>query len=292
MTRARMAVALAAGLLAACGRHAIFPETEEYLVGSGDTVYSVAWEQGVDYRELARWNRLRPPYRIYPGQRLVLHPFGGGYDGYEPEPEPRKPPPKAGAQVATIPMGERRPLESRSVEVTESPRAEPQAPPAQAAVEAEPATRPPIPVVPAPAPAPAPPPAPAAEPPPAQHVAFAGPWGWPAEGERVKPQSPARKGIDIHGKLGQPVHAARAGRVVYAGTGLKGYGLLTIVKHDQSYLSAYAHNDRLLVREGDEVMAGQQIAAMGLGPENLPLLYFEVRRNGKPISPYEVLPKN
>lgn len=290
MRRALLAFA-AAIALAACGRHAIFPETEEYLVGSGDTLYSIAWEQGVDHRELASWNKLKPPYRIYPGQLLVLHPFSSEYDDDEPEPAP---PPKAGARVATIPMGDSRPLETRSLETAEPPRS---APVPDSAAEAEPASRP---SVPAPVPVPAPPaaptspstPVPAPMPPPApRNVSFSGTWGWPAEGEPSAPQSPARKGLDIHGKLGQPIHAARSGRVVYAGTGLKGFGLIAIVKHDESYLSAYGHNDRLLVREGDEVMAGQQIAAMGLGPENLPLLYFEVRRNGKPIDPYKVLPK-
>lgn len=283
MTTVRRALlVLAAMTLAACGRHAIFPETEEHIVGSGDTVYSIAWAQGVDFRELASWNNLKPPYRIYPGQRLVLHPFG---DYSDDEPRARsdpKPAPRAGAQVATRPMGDSKPLETRPLEQSQPSASAslpppPPAPPAPApAVEqaAEPAERPAM----------APPPVPRA-------VSFAGPWGWPAEGEPSKPQSPARKGVDIHGKLGQPVHAARGGRVVYAGSGLKGYGLLAIVKHDESYLSAYGHNDSLLVREGDEVTAGQPIARMGLGPENLPLLYFEVRRNGKPIDPYKVLPK-
>ncbi len=272
MRLAAVAVLLS-GAIAGCGRHAIFPETEEHIVGSGDTVYSIAWAQGVDYRELARWNSLAPPYRIHPGQRLVLHPFGGDYDG-EPQRAESKPRPRAGAQIATTPMGDSKPLETRPLE-SDRPPARP------APVEAEPATRPPV-----PAPVPAPPPRAAPRP-----VKFTGPWGWPADGEPSAPQSAARKGIDIHGKLGQPVHAARSGRVVYAGNGLKGFGLIAIIKHDESYLSAYGHTDRLLVREGDEVMAGQQIAAMGLGPENLPLLYFEVRRDGKPIDPHKVLPK-
>ncbi|MGH8529614.1 MAG: peptidoglycan DD-metalloendopeptidase family protein [Nevskiales bacterium] len=252
---------------AACGRHAIFPETEEHIVGTGDTVYSIAWSQEVDYRDLARWNRLKPPYRIFPGQRLVLHPFGGYPE--EPQVAKAKPQPAPGRQVETRPMGASKPLETRPVTPSKPPMGT-----VESGAEAEPAQR-----LPAPASAPS-------------VVAFAGPWGWPTQGKAGPTQSAGgRKGIDIPGAQGQAIRAARGGRVVYAGSGLKGYGLLTIVKHDESYLSAYGHNDRLLVREGDEVVGGQQIAAMGIGPQNQPLLYFEVRRDGKPINPYEVLPK-
>jgi lipoprotein NlpD len=96
-------------------------------------------------------------------------------------------------------------------------------------------------------------------------------------------------GIGIGGQAGQPVRAAAGGRVVYAGSGLIGYGQLVIIKHNETYLSAYGHNSRLLVAQGQEVRRGEPIAAMGLGPERQPRLHFEIRRNGVPIDPLPLL---
>lgn len=117
-------------------------------------------------------------------------------------------------------------------------------------------------------------------------------WRWPVEGEVLRGYSSrhARRGIDIGGKSGQAVHAAAAGRVVYSGSGLKGYGNLVIIKHDDRYLSAYGFNRRLRVVQGDNVDSGQHIADMGLGPENRPMLYFEIRRDGEPVNPQRLLP--
>jgi lipoprotein NlpD len=98
------------------------------------------------------------------------------------------------------------------------------------------------------------------------------------------------KGIDISGELGQPVQAVADGKVVYSGSALKGYGELIIVKHDDTYLSAYGHNRRRLAKEGDTVRAGQTIAELGVGPEQKPLLHFEIRENGKPVDPLGYLP--
>ena len=99
------------------------------------------------------------------------------------------------------------------------------------------------------------------------------------------------KGIAIGGVVGQDVRAAAPGRVVYAGDGLVGYGQLLIIKHNDTYLSAYGHNDRLVVAEGDTVERGQVIAAMGMGPGRLPQLHFEIRRNGTPVDPLGHLPR-
>ena len=124
-----------------------------------------------------------------------------------------------------------------------------------------------------------------AQPPPA--------WTWPTSG-RVgvefggKPGSGT--GVLIDGRAGQAIVAAASGRVVYAGGGLIGYGQLIILKHNDTYLSAYGHNARLLVKEGQEVKKGQQIATMGEGPERKPRLHFEIRRNGKPVNPRRYLP--
>lgn len=122
----------------------------------------------------------------------------------------------------------------------------------------------------------------------------AGTWQWPARGKVVNDFNAAGvgpKGISIAGNPGDPVRAARDGRVVYTGSGLVGYGQLVIVKHDDVYLSAYAHNSKLLVKEGDAVKAGELIAEMGSSGTTRTELHFEVRRNGDPIDPATVLPK-
>lgn len=117
-------------------------------------------------------------------------------------------------------------------------------------------------------------------------------WTWPSQGTLVGTYGQNRnKGVNIAGKLGQPVRAAAAGEVVYSGTGLPGYGKLIIIKHDAKYLSAYAHNDRLLVKEGDRVKLGAHIADMGSSGATRVMLHFEIRVNGKPVNPLTVLPK-
>ncbi len=118
-------------------------------------------------------------------------------------------------------------------------------------------------------------------------------WEWPAQGKivsRYSSGSAVHKGIDIHGSLGEPVLAANSGKVVYAGSGLVGYGKLLIIKHDEDHLSAYGHNRRLLVREGEMVKVGQKIAEFGDTGTDKVKLHFEIRRDGKPINPLKVLP--
>ena len=113
---------------------------------------------------------------------------------------------------------------------------------------------------------------------------------WPAKGKVEEEFSERKnKGIDIAGKLGEPIQAASDGKVVYAGNSLRGYGNLVIVKHDNTYLSAYAHNRSLLVKEGDSVRKGQRIAEMGDSDANMVKLHFEVRVNGKPVNPIQFL---
>ena len=116
-------------------------------------------------------------------------------------------------------------------------------------------------------------------------------WRWPAEGKVVRAYSgTVHKGIDIAGRAGDPVLAAAAGKVVYAGSGIVGYGNLLIVKHDDIYLSAYGHNRRLLVVEGERVKVGQRIAEQGSSATNSVKLHFEIRREGKPVDPKRLLP--
>lgn len=116
-------------------------------------------------------------------------------------------------------------------------------------------------------------------------------WQWPVRGNIIKSYSAKGgfKGIDIGGKLRAPVLAAKSGKVVYSGNGLRGYGNLLIIKHDESYLSAYGHNDKLLVKEGDWVTKGQQVALMGKTDTQSVRLHFEIRKDGKPINPISVL---
>jgi lipoprotein NlpD len=115
-------------------------------------------------------------------------------------------------------------------------------------------------------------------------------WMWPVKGKVLAPFNETAKGIDISGRKGAPVLAAASGRVVYAGAGLRGYGKLVIIKHSSTWLSAYAHNDNILVKEQQDVKKGQKIAEMGSTDADQVKLHFEVRRQGKPVDPSKVLP--
>ena len=136
---------------------------------------------------------------------------------------------------------------------------------------------------------------PARQPPPPRSTVSASElkWSWPAKGRVVKSfaaNDPGAKGLDIEGQLGQEIIAAAPGEVVYSGVGLIGYGELIIIKHDQQLLSAYGHNRRRLVKEGDRVQAGQRIAEMGKTGTDQPLLHFEIRKDGQPVDPKRYLP--
>jgi lipoprotein NlpD len=123
-------------------------------------------------------------------------------------------------------------------------------------------------------------------------AAVVGNWSWPIEGKVIETFNETRnKGIDILGKEGDPVLAAADGQVVYSGSGLRGYGNLVIVKHDDDFISAYAHNRQILVKQGQTVKRGQRIAELGKTDAEMPKLHFEIRRQGKPIDPLTVLPK-
>lgn len=226
-----------------------------HVVKKGDTLYSIAWNYGYDYRELALWNAINPPYVIYPGQSLRLQ---------APTPPP---------DIKTKPL-QPGPIVRKST--TEKQAVKP-------AVEPGPKTRNTIPKTKIPDNS-------------QKKVALPGgniSWDWPVKGKLVKLNTPkAEKGIDIEGKLGQRINAAAIGDVVYSGSGLLGYGKLIIIKHDDTFLSAYAHNSELMVKEGDRVNQGQQIAQMGQTTDGRTLLHFEIRKNGKPIDPLKHLPAN
>ena len=252
-------------LLVACGGNARAPVEERharsgvsstysgYTVQRGDTLYSIAFRYGLDYRGLAAANGIAAPYTIYPGQRLQLR--------------EATPPPVASSKPAT----------SKPTPKAVTPAAKTPTPPARTPSVTK------------------------ASPPPVTKTtstasaATTGPvksWRWPSAGKVLRGySSTVHKGIDIGGKRGDAVVAVAAGHVVYAGTGIVGLGELLIVKHNEVYLSAYGHNDRLLVSEGDNVQAGQKIAQKGSSGTDKVKLHFEIRKGGKPIDPLRLLPR-
>ena len=212
------------------------PET--HVVQSGETVYSIAFQYGIDQRDLIGWNQLGSGGLIFSGQRLRLTAPNAYTSG---------------------------PSSSSSSSRASSPAS-------SKARRQEPVRRSP----------------------PGQSAAAAVKWRWPTEGLIIAGYGATAKtqsGIQIAGKRRQPIYAAASGEVVYAGSGLPGYGQLLIIKHNSGYLSAYGHNQKLMVGEGDRVQAGQQIAMMGDGPGQRPLLHFEIRYSGQPVNPLGYLPK-
>ncbi len=224
-----------------------------YRVRPGDTLYSIAFRFGVDHREIAQWNRLTDPDRIIVGQELRL---------------------KAPATAAVGTPGR--------TPVAGTPRLA--APPATAVATPLPAPAA-VPAVPAPLAATT---AGAA----ASRTAAGLQWRWPATGTATRAVAATGSiGLEIRGSRGQPVYAAAPGQVVYSGNGLRGYGQLIIIKHNDTFLSAYAHNDKLLIDEGTRVDGGQQIAAMGDSEAAEVMLHFEIRKGGKAVEPLQYLPQ-
>ena len=282
---------------------------ESYVVKKGDTLYSIALDHGLAYRDVAAWNGLPDPNVIKVGQTLRLLPPPGWREEDEAATVVARP-------VAPAPALEGKPLEQPAPAVVKTApkgvklaysqealarlRSAPPAPAASApsprAVEpghagvapaAKPASAPskaaPMPAVPQPV---ASPPAVISE---VDGVA----WAWPARGKLLHPynQGANPKGVAIGGSEGQAILASAPGKVVYAGSGLRGYGKLIIIKHNSTYLSVYAHNRALLVKEGDRVSGGQKIAEMGSTDAEQVELHFEIRRLGKPVDPLNYLPR-
>lgn len=274
-----------------------------YTVTKGDTLYSIAFRNGADFREVARLNGIDAPYTIWPGQVLKLPGRGAGAEpvvaAHVQQPAVAKAPSSTSPATAAPVF--------QTVETTPAPTKPPSAAsPAHASSTASAAvavvhpTPPHATVAPA-ATAPSnPPPAVAAAPAPPVAVAASGgtrsaggvKWRWPASGQLIGrfQASAAIPGIDIAGKAGDPVVAAADGTVVYSGNGLVGYGELIIIKHNDSFLSAYGHNRKRLVTEGQQVKAGQQIAEMGSTGSSRDELQFQIRKDGNPVDPLEYLP--
>ncbi len=220
-----------------------------HVVERGETLYSIAWRYGRDYRELGDANNIAPPYRIYPGQVIRLdlrgsRPAGSPNVASSPQPPRKAAKPRPAPKPQPAPKVTRKP--DTSVDVSRQ----------------------------------------------TQTVSNIN-WRWPHVGTVIAKYSTSgkvNKGIDIAGNSGDPVKAAADGSVVYAGNGLLGYGNLIIINHNEHYLSAYAHNRRILVKEGQEVKQGQTIAELGSTGTDGDKLHFEIRRNGNPVDPLPYLP--
>jgi lipoprotein NlpD len=293
------------------------PPPDTYTVKRGDTLYSIALDHGVDWRDLAAWNQLADATRLRVGQTLIVSAPGGPAPGRQPDGPVVVSPVTPSQPIAARPLGaDALPatgaapgIPPQPVAGTGSVRTEPKAlrlpysdenlaalqrgdAPRGAAPKAE--APPPV-AAPAPKPEPAPvtkvEPAPAA-PPRALEARVDGiDWVWPAGGKVMANFNGASlKGIDIGGQVGEPVYASAAGVVQYVGEGIPAMGKLIIIKHSDTYLSAYAHNSEILVKESQKVAKGQQIAKLGSTGAQQPKLHFQIRRQGTPLDPLQVLP--
>lgn len=278
-------------------------DPDDYTVKSGDTLYSIAWRYEIDPDELARWNRLNSPYLIHPGDRLhtngtdskrpVVQADAGsrksrstGYSG------------SSSKNVIIVQKGDTLYSLAKRHHMTTNQLAGSnelrppysilpgqklylRKPPVVLATKSKSRSKsaPKLPNT--------------ADSFSNQHRTVK--WLWPVKGKivnRFNSKKNDAKGIDIAGNIGTDVKAAASGKVVYSGNGLISYGNLLIIKHSQSYLSAYAHNRKLLVKEGTVVKAGQKIAELGKSGTEKPKLHFEIRKNGKPVDPLRYLPSS
>ncbi len=278
------------------GKHAAASKVRDWrpathTVAKGETLYSIALEYGLDYRELSGWNKLSDVNRIYVGQTLRLT---------EPAQVAVKETPQASAMapavVATQPL-----LESASItqplaiklpysdSAVAQLKQSNEAPSTPVKLDKLPVVvSPPIVATKA---VPITPPVVKDAPKEADDTAID--WMWPTQGRTITEFSEAKfsKGIDIAGTTGQAIYASAAGKVVYSGAGLRGYGKLVIIKHNAIYLSAYAHNQLILVKEGQTVLRGQKVAEMGNTDADQVKLHFEIRQMGKPVDPMKYLPE-
>lgn len=239
---------------------------KRHTVQAGETLYSIAFEEGLNYLEVAEYNGLKDPAAIRIGQQLELRipPDDGTVD--EQPPVVARTAPKVG-ETKTQPKVGRLLYSAEALAKAERMQSD-----QGAAVTRQTPRTPDVAV--------------------SDDSGDALEWGMPAQGKLVAEfsKSANRKGIDIAGSRGQAIRASASGKVVYAGSGLRGYGKLVIVKHNNTYLSAYAHNDRILVKEGQSVRKGQQIAEMGSTDTDQTKLHFEIRKQGKPVDPAKYLP--
>ena len=278
-----------------------------YTVKKGDTLYRIALEHGQDYRDVVAWNNITNPDVIKEGQVLRVAPPGAtpvtAGEAVVAQPvvttpvvesrpldapgkvTPGTPSPVAGDGLKREPRGGKEPYSDEAYARLNRP-GETVAKPPVVAVDPKPEPKPEV--------QPEAKPEPKAEPRP--EPAAVGPddvaWQWPSSGKVISSFSDSgNKGIDFGGKAGDPVVAAADGKVVYVGTGIRGFGQLLIVKHNATFLSAYAHNRKILVAEGQQVTRGQKVAEMGNTDSEIVKLHFEIRKQGKPTDPVAFLPK-
>lgn len=242
-TRLLLLLLLTALLSGCAGALRWSPDT--YVVQEGDTLYSIAFRHGVDYRALARWNDIGDGYLIFPGDELVLS---------EPPSERARSRATSGGSSGSRGSANEERRAERGDSGRKSSESSGTAPSSSSGKPVK--------------------------------------WDWPLKGEVLHGfgEGDMKKGIQIGADEGTPVLAAADGRVVYTGSGLIGYGKLIIIKHDEVYLSAYGHNQSILVSEGDTVEAGDRIARVGLGRGNRPMLHFEIRSEGRAVDPADFLP--
>ncbi len=246
------------------GWHEPISKQGTYTVRTGDTLYSIAWRYGLEYHDIARINHLpAPAYTVKVGQVLYLVPPDKKTAAKPVAAKPVATKPASAKPVAATPAKASttasKPVAAKSTTTQSTPAAKPVATTTAAKTTSGGVT-----------------------------------WQWPADGKIVQgfnANSLQSKGVDIANSAGTPIKAAAAGQVVYSGSGLPGYGYLIIIKHNDTYLSAYAHNSSVLVKEGQRVKAGQVIAKMGNTGADRVMLHFEVRRRGQPIDPQTVLPR-
>ena len=246
-----------------------------YTVKQGDTLYSIALDHGLDYRELAAWNTIDPA-KIRVGQQLRMKPPAGAAvtAPLKAAPGTVEARPLASGGTVQTPGPENIKVQPKAVRVPYSDKVYAQmaslSPEAAAPAQAEPKAVP-------------------------QQDESKGDddldWAWPASGKIVGTfNDSTSKGISIAGQSGQPVLASAGGKIIFSGTGIRGFGKLIVIKHNKTYLSVYAHNSELLVKEGQTVAKGQKIAEMGKTDADRVALYFEIRRFGKPLDPAKLLP--
>ena len=237
-----------------------------YYVRKGDTLYAIAFSYGLDPMEIARLNGISSPYTIYPDQKLQLRSPSARSSSRQSSTGVKTSGAKTAGQVTTKTIAKPKSTTRAAAEPAKSTRSS-----AAVSTKAKPVS----------------------SKPPTSSSADPTSWKWPTSGRVVRgfvAGDPARNGLDIAGKEGQEIIATSSGQVVYSGNGLIGYGELIIVKHSEKMLSAYAHNRVRLVKEGDQVWAGQKIAEMGRNSRNEQLLHFEIRVLGKPTNPMNYLP--
>lgn len=282
---------------------------ELYTVRKGDTLYTIGLEHGYDYKEIAEANNIRPPYTIYAGQKLklksataaeksasttarmpadssavVITPLDTGSDTSQTPTETASTVTATQPGLISEPKALRQPYSEQALHV---PAAKPSQSSTQIAAAAPSTTATENTAKPA---------AVAKQTPPTGVTATNGQitWSWPANGKLLAGfnDGASARGIDIGGSTGQEIKAAAPGKVIYSGSDLRGYGKLVIIKHNADYLSVYAHNNRILVKEGDLVTRGQKIAEMGNTDADTTKLHFEIRRQGKSVDPTTYLPGN